>query len=774
MRCRIIMLKADTIKNVSIIGAGSWGMTIAKVIAENRPDINILVWAYEKSVVSEINKSSTNGEFLPGIQFPANIRATNSLKDCVSGMDAVIIATPSKVIPDISQKISKYLPAGACLGFLSKGFCKLNQRIYTISQTLGIFLPGFTDRAVAIYGPSHAEEVSLGYHTCLNVASKDAESRGIFSGLLTNSYLQCRETDDIMGVEVGGTLKNPAAIAAGIISVLPECGDNLAGALISEALKEMLELSKAFKARESTILDISGLGDLIATALSDHSRNRRFGKDIAGQILKKGRTLNILDRLVLKFRPASVIERMSEKLHYLAEGAYAIEPLIDLADMEGLSIPVYRSLYEVLLNKKNPSLLIETIKNPEKYHEFYFSTKIQVKGKRSGFESVKGRVFRNLIMSRTVEKFTARKGEDADGLDLLSSMRDYYHAVTTRNPYELSGREARIILQMTRTNYEKSLIKLSRTYADMIADNYSFFAKWFFLRYIKLTKLFSMISGGKGGISFSGDTSGISRIKKSVNIIYASTCTGPFDHLYIISLIDRLGLPFPRFFVNSKSISRKRDRLIIRLIGGFIVNPDKISNPVYRETLCQYLSTMIENGMPLLYFPDHSGDGSEFISAVSDSLYKFSVEIALVPVEIACCRSSGKDQQGLFGGNRTADPHVHFSNAVFLSDYTSQPQLVLGLPDLLRNSWNAGFDSMPPVKLARILKAGDYSVGMDDAGRIISEDPGGGRNTARLLLKEAVKFLSSNNYISVSGGVITAVDRDAIDYLAEIMVSRCS
>ena len=180
---------------------------------------------------------------------------------------------------------------------------------------------------------------------------------------------------NIVGVDVGGTLKNPAAIAAGMISVLPQCGDNLAGALISEALKEMIDLGKIFDLEADIIIDISGLGDLVATALSNHSRNRRFGRDIANQILKKGTNLKISDKVLLKFKPEYVIERMSKNLHYLAEGAYAIEPLIELAEHHGVPIPVYKSLYEVLLNKKNPSLLIETIKNPLKFEDIYKENK---------------------------------------------------------------------------------------------------------------------------------------------------------------------------------------------------------------------------------------------------------------------------------------------------------------------------------------------------------------------------------------------------------------
>jgi glycerol-3-phosphate dehydrogenase len=238
-----------------------------------------------------------------------------------------------------------------------------------MSEALARIFPSQKNLIAAIYGPSHAEEVSKNFHTCLNVASKFSGTRKVFVDLLTCDYLTCRETDDIIGVDLGTTLKNPAAIAAGILSVMPKCGDNIAGALISEALAEMLKLAKALKAKEETVMGIAGLGDLVATALSNHSRNRRFGRDIAKQILSSGISFNILERFIMIIKPEYGFEKMSESFNYLAEGVYVIEPILELAKKYKIQMPVYRSLYEILLNKKDPRLLIETVKNPEKFNQ---------------------------------------------------------------------------------------------------------------------------------------------------------------------------------------------------------------------------------------------------------------------------------------------------------------------------------------------------------------------------------------------------------------------
>jgi len=232
------MEKNDKRQAVSVIGAGSWGTSVARVIAENNPDSVVRMWAYEKPVVKSINEARENSEFLPGIPLPENIKATSSLREAVEDVRAVLLATPSKVIIDTAQRMRKHLSDRAHIGYLTKGFCKIDDDIRTISDALAMTLPRHRERIVAISGPSHAEEVSRNYHTCLSVAAESPESRRLFVDLINCDYVECREHEDIKGVELGGTLKNPAAIAAGMLSVLPRCGDNLAGALMAEALKE--------------------------------------------------------------------------------------------------------------------------------------------------------------------------------------------------------------------------------------------------------------------------------------------------------------------------------------------------------------------------------------------------------------------------------------------------------------------------------------------------------------------------------------------------------
>ncbi len=766
------------IKKIAMIGAGSWGTAVAKNIAESKPHLTVIMWAYEKSVAASINSKHENSEFLPEILLPANIIATNVLKEAVEGSDVIILSTPSKAAFDVSQKMARYITGDMYVGFLTKGFCKIQGEVLTISQTMEKAIPHMAGKITAISGPSHAEEVSRRFHTCLNVGSLSAESRSVMAELLNSEYVQARETEDIRAVEVGGTLKNPAAIAAGMISALPRCGDNLAGALISEALKEMVLLGKIFGISEEAIMDISGLGDLVATALSVHSRNRRFGSDIAGQIIKKGGTLNIWDRVVLRIRPASVIERIGGKVNYLAEGAYAIEPLIELAENAHVPIPVYRALYEVLLNKKDPSLLIETIKNPARFDELFFNTKIQISQRKRGLERIKGTVFREMIISRVMDKFVSKQKNrflPYNPDDIIQEIREY-----AASGSRTDSNEKQIISSLTKEKYSESLRPLVELYIDGISDNYAPAFKWITIIFLFFIRMVNTLRGKHGRLITSGREAEIKKIGKHVNILYVNSCTGVFDSFMIMLAIAMKGLPFPRFFVSSEIYSG-RDRFLIKRCGGFIVDKERLDNTVYRETLVQYMSTMAGHGVPMLYSASYSrgveiGEGRDaFIAAVSECMYKHTAEVALVPVEVSYLGKPAGLRDGAIRYRELVSDvtQVHFSMPLLLSEYTKRPYIIMGIPSIVMGTWDKDRKIFPHYIICRILADSNYTIRSDTLLKLVKDRMlKAGRQfdySPAKIVKKGLRYLEKNSIVSTSNGLVNADDRSLVEYYAKLL-----
>ncbi len=772
------MAEKSKIKCVTMVGAGSWGTAVAMVIAENNPGLTVKMWSYEKSTAHSINKQNINIDFLPGTKLPSNIVATTSLKDALADTQGVLIATPSKAIPEIMGKITKTLNVEVPLSYLTKGFVKIEGEVMTISQAIEHFAPEYKNKVVGIYGPSHAEEVVKRFHTCITVAGKKPIDRRFFSDLLNCDFLQCRETDDVLGLDLGGTLKNPAAIAAGIISVLPNCGDNLAGALITESLKEMIALGKAIGAHTSTIVDISGTGDLVATALSAHSRNRRFGKEIAKQIIDTGSSLSFYDRIYLRFRPEHVLEKISRNLSYLAEGAYAIEPLMDLADRHSVSIPVYRSLYEVLLNKKDPSLLIETIKNPKKYNEIYKETKLHVKEKQKGLESVRGKTFKKLIINKIIEKIGPDSSEHKLEIDYVINNLKSFIEIDNNIDHEFYKDELNLIKELKPTNYEKLLKKIITIYLNEIIDHHNIYFKNIFFKLLSFKYFWKKLKGNKNSLSITGDIEDILRIENNVNIIYVARYKNILDSIHYIFAIKKSKLPVPRYFISSDAINGKLEKFFIRNSGGFIINRSKLDNIVYKQCIIQYLSTLIRNGVPVLYFPELEPEKNSQISDLSENffqllhevMYQEATEIVLIPSEILYSnRVRESETNEIF----TEQMHLHFSVPLFLSDFTRQSLAFTSIPELIQNIWERDEIILPHHVICGILSERDFSLNQGKLKRYI--DKYLEKNylslgkSSRQIASEGIKFLLKNKIINKNNDNYTGVEIDKIKDYANII-----
>ncbi|MBP9043059.1 MAG: NAD(P)H-dependent glycerol-3-phosphate dehydrogenase [Spirochaetes bacterium] len=765
------------IKQIAIIGAGSWGTAVGKVIAENHPGIIVKMWAYEKSTVNSINNKKVNSEFLPGVPLPANMWATNNLKDAISNSEALIIATPSKVIPDTVKKVGDLLIEKIPISYLTKGFCKFNNEILTISETIEQIIPDYKGRVVGIYGPSHAEEVTKYFHTCIVVASHSEADRKIFVSLINCDFFQCRESDDIIGVDLGGTLKNPAAIAAGMISVLPKCGDNLEGALIAESLKEMYKLGTALGAKPETIIDIAGAGDLVATALSEHSRNRRFGREVATKILERGTTLSWTDKIYLKFKPEYVLEKISSNFNYLAEGAYAIEPLIELAAKKSIDIPVYRSLYEVLLNKKEPSLLIETIKNPEKFNEIYSYAKLHVKEKKIGLETLKGKAFKKIILESVVDKFTKEDHSTENKNYIITKLKESAKNLKESGKISL-GHEFAYISELTLYNYPKFVKKLSALYIDEIIDyNNSFFSN-LFLKFSYSKYILNKITGSRNKIKIKGNFSNIKNLKDRVNIIYVARFKNLKDYFYYLFSIYKKELPLPRFYVPSENISGILHKYLIKKSGGFIIDKGRFNNPVYRECVIQYLSTLISHGVNLLYFPEEYPEKNFDISPVDNSffsiltrvMFKESTEIALVPCQLSYPE---KFDENTVRKEFSEPVHVRFSDLFFLSDFTREANAGIDITDVVTESWIADEIILPHHIICALLDRKNHLLKAHKikkyVERFLSEYPIKFDGSYKDIASRGIKFLLEHKLIQRKGDFWESLNKEAVSQRAEIV-----
>jgi len=766
---------------VAIVGAGSWGTAIARVIAENHPELEVVIWAREKEVVRSINERHVNAMFLPQVTLPSNVVAVSSQREALLGSYAILLATPSRVIYDFSQKLKKHLPGNAYLGYLSKGFCRVHNEILTISQTIEKVIPSVTDGLTAICGPSHAEEVSNRYNTTLNVASRSERSRKEFSRLLQSSYLECRETDDIIGVDLGSTLKNPAAIAAGMLSMLPACGDNISGSLISEALKEMLALGQELGARDETILGIAGLGDMVATALSKHSRNRRFGKDIASQIQRRGSSIRFYDRMIMRFKPEQVIEKMSQRLHYLAEGAYAIEPIIELAESRSIKIPVYRSLYEVLLNKRDSQLLVETVKNPAKFDELYGSAKIQTREKKKGMEQASADLFENVVVERTFSRLNNPEYREhiiASGELMARLMENACVDHTSENS------TAKLYARIADNNFNEYLPKIIKLHYRNMSDRYSSIISRIMNSLLWLYSIYVKIRSGESvpfkTVLVDGEIESITKVGKKSTIVYSLEGSYGYNALYVMMAFSRYpDLPRPRIFMDERGIRSNLFKYLLRKSGMYMICPDKLASPVYREVVFQYLCTMVEHGVSVCYIHsgknESTGDGA-LLEHMIELIQTTTEEIAIVPLSITFYM----DREGSVEYKANEFPatgdvlvnqgRLYMASPLILSDFSHAEQALIDVKNQVHTRRLENLSMYEQHILAYVLKSSNYTITSKEARKEVSEllvnKIRGCTFTPRRIVSRGMNFFQKNSIASLENGVIRVVDREAVDRYA--------
>ncbi len=314
---------------VTVLGAGSWGTTLALVLNQNNHLVTC--WSFDKNDIEAIKKSKENKKFLPGITIPDSINFSNDLQASINSAEVIIVAIPSHAVRSVVQSIDLSAKKDLIWVNVAKGI--ENQTLLRVSQVIEEVGQISSENIGVLFGSSHAEEVSREIPTAIVSASKSRETATLVQNLFMTPYFRVYANLDIVGVELGGALKNIIAVAAGICDGAG-FGDNTKAALITRGLVEINRLGVKMGAKPDTFAGLSGMGDLIVTCMSRHSRNRYVGEQIG-----KGRTLQeVLDEMVM-----------------VAEGVKTTASAFELSQKEGIEMPITEQVYKTLFEGKPPA-----------------------------------------------------------------------------------------------------------------------------------------------------------------------------------------------------------------------------------------------------------------------------------------------------------------------------------------------------------------------------------------------------------------------------------
>ena len=311
--------------NIGVIGAGSWGIALALVLSTNGHQITL--WEFDENMAQQLNNTREIPDKLPGIKIPTDILITSDIQNAVINQDMLILSVPSIFIRSTAKKMAPFITGQQIIVNVSKGIEE--STLSTMTQIINEEIPNCN--LAVLSGPSHAEEVSRKIPTTVVVGSPKRMIAETIQNYFMNDTFRVYTSPDILGIEIGSALKNVIALAAGIADGLGY-GDNTKAALITRGIVEMSHLGVSMGGLQETFNGLTGIGDLIVTCASVHSRNRK-----AGYLIGQGYTMQ---------------EAMNE-VKMVVEGVYSAKAALSLAKKHNIELPIIEQVNEVLFNNKS-------------------------------------------------------------------------------------------------------------------------------------------------------------------------------------------------------------------------------------------------------------------------------------------------------------------------------------------------------------------------------------------------------------------------------------
>lgn len=331
---------------VLVFGAGSWGTSLAQVLVDNNHDV--ILYGNDKNVVDEINTKHTNSKYFGSeVILPSNLKASNSYKEYLNDIDILVIGVPTIAYREVLTEINKNLNKKLYFVSVGKGFDPTTEK--RLSETIKEIIPSQKRYPIiSLIGPSHAEEVVLRLLTCITSTCTDLKVGQLIQKVFSNSYFRVYTNDDEIGAEYGASIKNVIAIASGILQGLGY-GDNTRAALMTRGLAEMVRFGTKLGGKLTTYLGLTGIGDLLVTCTSIHSRNFNagliIGKDDSSENFLKNNKMTV-------------------------EGIRTSKVIHDMAIENNIDMPVVEGVYQILYENKKPSDIIKQVMNRPLKNEF--------------------------------------------------------------------------------------------------------------------------------------------------------------------------------------------------------------------------------------------------------------------------------------------------------------------------------------------------------------------------------------------------------------------
>lgn len=339
----MLQRRSDFDLKIAVIGAGSWGTAIAGMLGSSFP--KVMLWARSNDSALDIQNERENLKYLPGVALPGSVFCSNDIELVVKDAELIVLATPSHAVRTTAETIANFVAKEAIIVTVAKGL-ELST-LLRMSEVIATVIPSLSKNIAVLSGPNHAEEVGAKQPTTSVVAAHSREVAELVQDALKLPYFRVYTNPDVIGVELAGALKNIIALGVGIVEGLG-FGDNTKAALMTRGLAEITRLGIAMGAQPLTFAGLAGVGDLIATCTSRHSRNRN-----AGILLAQGKT----------------ISEIEAETSMVVEGVRATMAAHKLAHFHGVEMPIMEQIFSVLYDNRSPQAAVLKLMDRERTHE---------------------------------------------------------------------------------------------------------------------------------------------------------------------------------------------------------------------------------------------------------------------------------------------------------------------------------------------------------------------------------------------------------------------
>ncbi len=722
---------------ITVLGGGRFGFVLSVYLSARFEKVNL--WLPDDEMAQQVRESRQAEVFEADFRLPPEIEVISGYTFFESGSHLLAVAVQSREFEEITERILNRMPRNLSHSIIifTKGLIsqllRKKHNIYTYSGYLRHFADanGYQDLTVAaVAGPSMLTELHKGQFTFFSLGCDDPEKGQELAAMLTTSRVHTLYEPDVIAVELGGVLKNPLAIAAGMAQALPGSGDNLLGEVIAAGFAEMLRIGEALGVSREVMEGRSGLADLITTSVSRHSRNRKYGYNFINKLASGEDRTSLFQKVQLLLNPRAYIEK--EVLmpgQERAEGVFALSIILEIAKEKNVDIPLYRMIYQILARKESPEALLTALG----------LTGRQVRGiitesrRKPDVSHASGSDFVTLISKRILSEIYDSRGMVPRILrqaPAISAQLEKNKNTEDFSPAELALWTA---LEKCETGREKHAIaSLIEFYISEISDKYQPGMRSTIIKLLKPVR--GALGGFRSGSSvphIGGHTDAVKTAAARFNVLYVPTHKSHLDSVEVAFALSSLDLPLPRYAAGKDLMSSPFRSWVLKSMGAYAVDRKRTRNILYLQCLAEYSAFMMEAGIPSLVFPEGTRSRTGAISGIKTGLLSTAVEayrnsgqeIAIVPIALSYehvpeapvflgLRNELSLNEFITGRSKV---YMDFGEPVLVSSHIRNESPSLSLAYHISQSWQQNMKILPNHITARILHINSGELSREEA-----------------------------------------------------------